>query len=183
MISFFQRSFLLSLILSSVACQRAAEEKSTLIISLPPSEKVGSLSCSTCLKFMAVNISGEGISSTIYAKKEHGDFSELGTEISPEIEIEVPVGKQRLFQVVAAYSDADDKIEVKYGTATADLSGSTNQVALTLSSLGNFEGGHIAGRYLTGSNIGPTGVVNINLIPAPGLRAFTLFKTNISVKV
>lgn len=179
MIQFLQRTVLFLFIIGSVACQRAAENKTSLVISLPPSEKLNALSCSTCLKFLAVNISGDGISSTIYAKKEHGDFGELGTEISPEIELEVPVGKQRFFQLIAAYSNASDQIEIKYGTATADLAGSTNQVSMTLSSLGNFEGGHIAGRFLSGPDVGPTGIVNINIVPEAGRRSFTLFKTNI----
>ncbi len=172
----------LSLILiffSAVACQRAAEEKSTITISLPPSEKLGAFACSTCLKFMAVNISGEGIPSVIYAKKEHGDFSEAGTELTPEIEIEVPVGKQRFFQVFAAYSSSSDDIEIKYGTATADLAGATSLVPMTISSLGQFEGGHITGRYLTGNNVGPTGVVNINIVPEPGKPEFTFLKSYI----
>lgn len=179
MILFLKRTVLFSLIASSVACQRAAEDSASLVISLPPSEKLNALTCTTCLKFLAVNISGEGINSVIYAKKEHGDFKEIGTEITPDIEIEIPVGKQRLFQLVAAYSNASDQIEIKYGTATADLTSTTNQLSMTISSLGNFEGGHIAGRYLTGPDVGPTGIVNINLIPVAGHRSFTLFKTHI----
>lgn len=178
-----QRISFLACLFLLVACQRAAEEKTTLKLSLPPVEKLSSSSatgCTVCLKFLAVNISGEGIASTIYAKKEHGDFSEEGTEISSEIELEVPVGKQRFFQVVAAYSDSDEDIEIKYGTTTVDLTSSTNLVSLSITSLGEFKGGHIAGRFLTGTNSGPTGVVNINLIPVPGLRAFTLFKTHIT---
>ncbi len=179
MILFLKRTGLFILMVISVACQRAADDKASMVISLPPSEKLNSLTCTTCLKFLAVNISGEGISSVIYAKKEHGDFKELGTEITPEIELEVPVGKQRLFQLVAAYSNASDQIEIKYGTATADLTSTTNQLSMTISSLGNFEGGHIAGRFLTGPDVGPTGIVNISLIPVVGHRSFTLFKTHI----
>ena len=180
MIRTIQKILLFALCLSANACQRAAEEKSSIVISLPPSEKLSSSStCNPCLKFLAVNVSGEGINSTIYVKKEHTNFSEENSEISSEIEIEVPVGKQRLFQVLAAYSNSSDEIEIKYGTAIADLTSSTSEVPMTITSLGNFEGGHIAGRFLTGANVGPTGTVNINLIPEPGKRSFTLFKTQI----
>jgi hypothetical protein len=179
MVRYTQKFLLFAVCLSAMACQRAAEENSSIVISLPPSEKLSASStCDPCLKFLAVNVSGEGISSTIYVKKEHGDFSEEDSEISPEIELEVPVGKQRLFQVLAAYSNSSDDIEIKYGTTVVDLSSST-EISMTIASLGNFEGGHIAGRFLDGPNRGPTGTVNINLIPEPGKRAFTLFKTQI----
>ena len=181
MILFLKRTVLFSLIASSVACQRAAEDKASLVISLPPSEKLNAFTCTTCLKFLAVNITGEGISSVIYAKKELGNFNDPNTQITPEIEIEVPVGKQRYFQLLAAYSNAAGQIEIRYGTTTADLSSTTNQLSMTLSAPKVFQGGHIAGRYLSGlsPDMGPTGIVNINLIPEPGHRPFTLLKTHI----
>jgi hypothetical protein len=179
MVLHVQKIILFAICLSAMACQRAAEENSSIVISLPPVEKLSASStCDPCLKFLAVNVSGEGINSTIYAKREHGDFSEENSEISSVIELEVPVGKQRLFQVMAAYSSSSDDIEIKYGSTVVDLSGST-EIPMTISTLGNFEGGHIAGRYLDGLNRGPTGTVNINLVPEPGKRAFTFLKTQI----
>lgn len=179
MISFtFKKVALLFLAISTVACQRQQSENALVTISMPQQQKASaSSSCDPCLKFLAVNVSGEGIPTKIYANKEHDDFSQLGTQISGEFNLEIPSGKQRFFQLVAAYADSEGELEVHYGTTKVDLSNSVQIVEIPLVSQGHFEGGHISGRYMDAPLSGPTGRVNINL-NLDG-TSFTLFKTNI----
>lgn len=163
---------------TTIACQRQQSENAQVTISMPQQQKASaSSSCDPCLKFLAVNVSGEGIPVKIYANKEHNDFSELGTQISGEFNLEIPSGKQRFFQLIAAYADSDGELEVHYGTARVDLTNSVQVVEIPLASQGHLEGGHISGRYLNTAISGPTGRVNINL-NFDG-TSFTLLKTNI----
>lgn len=164
-----------------IGCSRAKEESTSISIALPHQQKLGAMTaCTSCLKFIAINVSGPGIAQTIYAKKEQGNFQEAGTEISDAfIEIEVPVGTQRQIQMIAAYNSPTSEIEIKYGTTISDLVTGEVTIDLPLASLGNFEGGHIVGRYLTGANVGPTGPIDIKITPISGMPKFTLLKGSI----
>lgn len=182
MTSALQKIVLLFLVCSTLACQRKQGEQASVTIALPNVQKASTLSsCTVCLKFIAVNVSGDGIAPKIYAKREHSNFSETGTEITGEFELVVPTGPQRQFQIVAAYVDyssGTEEIKIHYGSSIADLVNSSHTVEVSLEVLDTFKGGHIAGRYLNRLSGGPTGIVNINLIPKAGLGSFTLFKTS-----
>lgn len=180
MTSQFQIAVLLAVVsLFHISCTRAKSDNSQIVISVADFNKATLSSCTTCLKFLAVNINGPGIPNTIYAKLEHNDFQEEGTQLAGEIVLEVPSGDGRLIEMVAVYTNTNQNITVSYGSQLTNISGSSTVVSIPLDSLGEFKGGAIVGRYLTGTNTGPTGNVSIALRPKPNMPKFTLLKTSI----
>jgi hypothetical protein len=166
---------------SNLSCTRAKSDNSQIVISVEDFKKTTSTTCTKCLKFLAVNVSGPGIPNTIYANLQHENFSEEGTQLTAgEIVLDVPSGEGRLIEMVAAYAETSAPITVSYGSQVTTISGTSNVVTIPLDSLGEFRGGAIVGRYLTSTNSGPTGNVSIALRPKPNMPRFTLLKTSIA---
>lgn len=104
------------------------------------------------------------------------DISDLG---SVKVGLELTNGTGRLFQVGLAFQDesSDGKISLVYGDSVADLSGSSAAIGISVvESLTGGEG-HIRGRYLSGNNIGPTGIMEVKIKPRANRPALTIMKT------
>lgn len=168
-------------------CDRPAPESARVALQLPVYESDGTLStspsggglaaqsaassavlpgisaCSICLKEIIVNVDGNDFK-TISLIQKHEDFEQEGTQLSAEIVLEVPAGPQRKIQILALYRNpgADGGVRVQYGQVSVDLaSAEPPPIYMTLASVGQFKGGSVTGRYLTGTASGPTGKVNI----------------------
>jgi hypothetical protein len=147
------------LLLFTFGCQRATQDSSSVRISFP-SGNIGALSCTQCLKLFVLNIEGAGFEK-IVKTVQHDNMSEPGTELSGTFELVLPSGKDRKFQVIAIYLDANKVQTVHYASLVKDLNGTDTDIPLNLTSLGVFKDGKIVGRYLTQPEDGPTGNVNV----------------------
>lgn len=154
-------------------CERASEGNSRVVIGFgghsSAHSNMSALACTKCLKAVFVNVDADDLKTLVFNQR-HGEFKEAGTEISPEVVLEVPSGNKRRFQVMALYLE-NNKHYIQYGTATADLlTVEPPPIMLPLTNLGEFKGGQITGRYIndfnsvTNKDIGPTGVVNVSIV-------------------
>lgn len=158
------------------SCERATEGSSTVSLNLGGGQtalhsNVSSFACTKCLKAVFVNVDADDIKTIVFNQK-NDDFKQAGTEISPEVVLEVPSGSKRRFQVMALYLE-NNKLYIHYGSVTLDLfTVEPPPVTLSLPNLGEFKGGHIVGRYITDFNAvtskdnGPTGIVNVSIVHA-----------------
>lgn len=155
------------------ACDRAPSDVSRVSLQLPmysssgASSKTGvdALACNPCLKSIIVNVNG-GDFKTITYNQQHADLEEDGTQLSGEVVLEVPAGPGREIQILALYKNnsAGDDVTMQYGSTVVDLlSAEPPPVVMKLTNLGAFRGGSIQGRFLTGTDSGPTGRVKMEL--------------------
>jgi hypothetical protein len=157
--------FLISVLaLLTTGCERAVD-KSQVSISLPSYSTLSAENCTgtKCLKALIVNVEGSSFSKIVVDKK-HSNMSEPGTQINPIITVEVPTGPNRKFQIFAVYREPGGEMSAQFGSTVVDLnSAEPPPVVITLSPPANFKAGSLVGRYLTDSNSGPSGKVNISL--------------------
>lgn len=165
-----------------LSCERASKDTSTVSLLLPTektSQSVSSLTCTKCLKAVAVNVDGEGIANTVkYFSKI--DFDNSLAELGGEVALEVPAGSKRRIQVLAVYRNSDNSKEVQFGSVVVDLLESEPPpINVSLANLGVFKGGSLVGRYLTSTNAGPTGKVLISFKHASSGLNMQLFESEI----
>ncbi|MBY0555081.1 FG-GAP repeat protein [bacterium] len=151
--------------------------KVSISMSSDMSKKAGALSCTTCLKHLGVNVSADSMK-TIVEGKSHPEFRESGTSIDGTIEVLVPPGKQRKIAVLGAYMDftTDETVKFYYASKTVDIEGAEVTLNMNIDYLGDFEHANLVGRYLTGTNTGPTGFVNVKVSPFKGADDFIMQK-------
>ena len=152
--------FICLIVAFSFGCDRPTKDTTKLSVSLP-SGGVGQLSCSHCLKMVIINISGDGFPTIAETFEDPLGMDSQGTELSGTVEIsEVPVGVNRTIQVLALYRESNNSLTVHFANTLVEVdSDGPNEFPLTVASLGVFKGGSIVGRYLTGTDTGPTGRV------------------------
>lgn len=174
--------------LTFFSCQRATEGSSTVSLNLSGNSSAHSsmsaFACTKCLKAVFVNVDSSDLKTIVFNQK-HDEFKEAGTEISPEVVLEVPSGSKRRFQVMALYLE-NGKHYIQYGTTTTDLlTVEPPPITLALTNLGEFKGGQITGRYIneynavTNKDIGPTGIVNVSIVHSASGAELQFDKTEI----
>lgn len=176
--SLFRIAFILVLGLLVTNCERAAKDSSVISLQVPTYTKVGSLTCTKCLKAVVVNVSGEF--PLIKTMRMSDKFSDAAEEVSNEVVLEVPQGPARKITVFAIYRTSTGTLEAQNGTVTADIFGiDPPPITISMTNLGQFKGGSIVGRYLTATDSGPTGRVTITIDdPIKGVKV-DLFETEI----
>lgn len=159
----------LVLTLGAFSCERGSNESSRVSLMLPTYSDMSSLACTKCLKAVIVNIDGAGFPTLKYFNKMA--FNLASAELLPEVVFDVPSGPARKIQILGIYRLSDGTFEAQYGSVITDIFGlEPPPIVLTLNNLGLFKTGSIAGRYLTGSDTGPTGKVVISINHASGLN-------------
>lgn len=163
-----------------VSCTRTGKDNETKIsISIPQtmkSQKVGSLASST-LSHVSINISGIGLSSPIvfnWDSENNGPAGSVTTTAPTSFSFDIPKGPDRLFQILAVYSDSSSNsgsMQFYYGDQIKSMVAATEEVPINISSVGQSStiiSGRIQGRYLTSPSEGPTGRVDIVYFPPGG---------------
>jgi hypothetical protein len=169
----FFKFFLCSLsLLTVLGCTRpnGSGESSSLSLNIPAGEQ-SSQETVEILSHVTINISGPGIAKPILINWDNNCYPCTPTQMvqnqKTAFNIEVPSGAERLIQVVAVYMDQNSKMSLYYGDLTKNLVALTETAPVLLNKLttNNEFSGTIAGRYLTGENIGPTGVLTMKFKP------------------
>lgn len=154
----------------TLSCTRAEKETEAKIsIALPQSmssQKQGALAVDT-LSHIVINVTGEGILTPIvfnWDLKQNG----LGQTLAAPIELLIPQGTDRLIQVLAVYQDSTgNSMQFFYGDKVQTLANLSETVTIGISSVSQAAPvftGKISGRYLTGTNTGPTGIVTTGYV-------------------
>lgn len=181
LLSKIRKIFLFSLLVTLFLASCTRSEKSNeskISISLPQSlksNKMGVLSTSN-LVHVSINITGGGILTPIVYNWDSDSHNAVTSIEAPSsFNFDVPKGTDRLFQILAVYSDTSSsnngRMEFYYGDVTKTLVASTEDVPIEMSSVGpaaNVVSGRIQGRYLTSFNDGPTSRVDIVYFPPGG---------------
>jgi hypothetical protein len=181
----------ISLVLST-GCQRPQADKTQIQISLPKNMASGNLNSQTApgtddkLAHVIVNITGEGISDLMLFQWDSCHDCTNKREISTTLDIpkEIPMGKARLVQVLAVYSNqTTSAMKFYYGDATQDFSKAVEQVPLIINQVGNGSApiisGRVSGRYFNSATGGPTGEVHMKYNPGNGKPALVVDKDTI----
>lgn len=146
-------------------CTRNVETNSNVTLSFPNLNQVGTLSCTTCLKYIIVKVEGDGfdkILTKVSAENIHDT-----SEVSGEFTYSIPPGLNRKFKAVAIYVLNGTHI-LASGETAVDLPDTTfKEVSIDMIGQGEVHGGSLVGRYITGTlngdDVGPTGTVDMIL--------------------
>lgn len=146
-------------------CTRNVETNSNVSLSFPNLNQVGSMSCTTCLKYIIVKVEGDGfdkILTKVSAENIHDT-----SEVSGEFTYNIPPGLNRKFKAMAIYVLNGTHI-LASGETSVDLPDTAfKEVSITMISQGEVHGGSLVGRYITGlsngNEVGPTGTVDVIL--------------------
>lgn len=157
------------------SCERASVQSSVVSLQLPSISESGQIqktngtlsSCTICLKAAVVRASGAGFN-PVQLQRYHENMDVADAQLDSEITLEVPIGSQRHFQILALYRNAGGTLKVYHGSSYADLNAEAAKVDIQLNFIGNL-GGSLMGRYLTSADEGPTGKVNISYEHPSGL--------------
>jgi hypothetical protein len=174
----------LMLMLLISGCTRESSEVSKLKLVLPSGatqQKVGALGAESMLSHLIINVSGEGIPSPIVFNWDACENDcDTPMPAPPAFVLDVPMGNNRMVQVLAVYSDSSDIGEFYYGDAVQSLLRAEESVVINLSSFAtgvDLSGdGRVAGRYLPIDNFGPTGELYVTYTP-PGKPGLILEKS------
>lgn len=163
-----------------VSCTRTGKDnESKISISIPQtmkSQKVGSLASSTLIH-VSINISGNGLSSPIvfnWDGEKNGPAGAATTTAPTSFSFDLPKGPDRLFQILAVYSDSSSNsstMQFYYGDQVKSMVAATEEVPINISSVGQSSAiisGRVQGRYFTSATEGPTGPVDIVYFPPGG---------------
>lgn len=174
--------FVITIILSVLfsSCERAAREQSKVVFNLASIKDVGAAS-SVNKKLVGyfVNVSGSDISPKIVKNDKLSNINDTsGGGLNSTIELIVPSGRARYIQILGIYriedgGSLDGTLEAQYGEIPAiDIFGvdpPAIEISLEILGTGGFKAGSVVGRYITkntlGVDYGPTGFVNIGIIP------------------
>lgn len=166
---------ILAMALFLSACDRMAVEDSKVSLKLPKtvSGKAGAQSVSA-LKHIAVQVTAADMPEPVTLILDSHDSQTLPSEVT----VEIPSGNNRLIQVLAAYGTGsnDDGAIIYYGDVTKTLVGGTDSADVPMDNLSGTqpeEEGRVYGRYLTGTNQGPSGELKMVYRPA-GKPAITV---------
>lgn len=163
-------------ILMNQGCSRDegdSGDKSKLSISLPAEfkslqgyNKVSALSAEK-LVHVSISATGSGMSPVTYQWNSCRSCI-YGSVPPSSFDIEVPGGTDRLIQILAVYEG--EEMSFRYGDARIDATGGEIflPIAVTEISAGQNISGSISGRYLSGTDVGPTGIVDVYYQPPSG---------------
>jgi hypothetical protein len=183
---------MVSFAITLVGCTRPTDaSKNRVSIMLPQSlssstgqsllSAAGTVLTAADLMHVTVFATGGGMSpQAINLESCHGCI--VPTPIPLSYDLVLPSGTGRLIQVLAVYQDPKSKeMLFYYGDMSADLNGTdtTLNIPITKLSQGVVIQGQVAGRYLTGTNTGPTGKVDIKFVPGAGKPAMTVSDASI----
>ncbi|KYG65527.1 hypothetical protein AZI86_00155 [Bdellovibrio bacteriovorus] len=157
----------------NLGCERNASNKSRITLALPSElqERIekSQVSTYTALKLhhVALQITAPDIVNPIRVILDsQGD----NVALPSTIEVEIPPGDNRLVQLIAAYAaDESDSPWIYYGDVTQSLKKSIENITLPVYKLGGAgvtTMSRITGRFLTSTNAGPTGVLEMVYRPA-----------------
>jgi hypothetical protein len=146
-------------------CTRNVESNSNVTLSFPNLNQVGTLSCTTCLKYIIVKVEGEGFDKIL--TKVSAENIQDTSEVSGEFTYSIPPGMNRKFKAVAIYVLNGTHI-LASGETTVDLPDTSfKEVSIDMIGQGEVHGGSLVGRYITGvsngNDVGPTGTVDVIL--------------------
>jgi hypothetical protein len=177
----YHRALLLVLALAvagPIGCTRKAAPTSAAKItldlsSITKSSKVGALESEIEAIILNVTVKTSAGPQVIYRGWSGHDFG-ASTYPSPEFFLisDLQSGTAPLIQVlVVKNNETTGGMTFHYGKAQETLSGAEQTVTVPIAQVGSSVAdgdGQIAGRYLTGSNVGPTGRLNIQYNPGDG---------------
>lgn len=157
----------------NLGCERNASNKSRITLALPSElqERIEKSEVSSYtalkLKHIALQITAPDIVNPVRVILDaDGD----DTALPASVEVEIPPGDNRLVQLIAAYAaDENDSPWIYYGDVTQSLKKSTENIVLPVYKLGGSGVSvmaRISGRFLTGTNTGPTGVIDMIYRPS-----------------
>jgi hypothetical protein len=131
---------------------------------------------------VAINVTGAGLPAPIIFS---WDSHQNGTQVAAptSFDFDVPSGAGRLIQVLAVYEQTTTQSMIfTYGDVTANLPQGNFSVAVTVSEIGagSVVTGRVAGRYLTGTDSGPTGIVDVHFNPGGGKPPLIIEKSYIA---
>lgn len=125
------------------SCERAAVQSSFVSLQLPSISDSGQIqktgeafSCNTCLKAFVVQASGAGFD-PIRQNRFDGNMDLSGLQLNGDIIMEVPIGSQRHFQILALYRNADGMMKIYYGSSYEDLNAEASKVEIKLNLVGS----------------------------------------------
>lgn len=185
-------SLLLALTLSFVSCTRPKEElKNSSIVSFSFSQTLdqqglgskftAQTAANAQLVHVSISVSGPGIPNAVLLTWDSCRNC-IGLSTSPSsFELTVPSGENRLIQVMTVYQDpSSNQMEFNYGDTTTTVSGAAMSVPVSMALLNTTTvvEGQVSGRYLTGADSGPTGIVDVKYRPA-GKPAMTIMQEDI----
>lgn len=162
------------------SCQRANNETSKVSLTLANnlSQNAGAFSCTICLKRLSVNIRADDMK-TVVSSLNHSDFRQANTSIDGRIEVFVPPGEKRTIAVLGVYMDftgGTENIKFYYAEKVVNIDSSEVTVEMLINALPTFQHSSLVGRYLTGANTGPTGLVDVKILPIAGAEPFIMQK-------
>lgn len=124
----------------------------------------------TKLSHLVINVTGPGIAVPIVINWDSCRTCPV-TQSTESFFMEIPSGSNRLIQVLAVYVDQDSEtMRFFYGDLNAELNQAEMGLDIPVAKIGTgpLVMGNVAGRYLTGQDSGPTGIVNIRYNPGVG---------------
>lgn len=173
-----------------ISCTRAPDEASKISFSLPqkPTSLAQSVSAQNFdINYVAINVTAADMpaifcSYDIERGRKQGPCVFTGMPATPKVQLELPIGDKRLIQVLAGYRDETaDLMKFEYGDSTANLTAgeASVNIQLTATSATAEGAGHIQGRYFTGANVGPSGLLRVKVKGHPDKPALVLQETEI----
>jgi hypothetical protein len=176
----FKFIFMCLFVLAFSACTRAPETSNvSFSLSLPSTGQNGSTAAGDQLMHVAINVTGPGIASPIiYSWDGHQNGTKLTAPSS--FAFDVAQGDSRLVQVLAVYqNETSGTMSFTYGDTTTAISGANVSLTVTMAPIGAGSSvqGQISGRYLTGTDSGPTGIIDVNFNPGGGKRSLIIEKS------
>lgn len=175
---------LVSLLSLVAGCTRKAEdnkETTQIQLSLPStaamSKSMSAQAVTYMVKHLVVNVTADGVT-TVCEWDASGSKSGPCDVAFPTVQLDVPAGTNRMIQVLTVYDSTGGQL-FKYGDAVANISAGNATVPVVMSDLSTTSSGamgDIKGRFLTASNVGPTGTLITRLLP-PGKPSMVLTQT------
>ncbi len=161
-------AFLFCACVLATGCTRPKQDKSSFNVSIVlPHEAQGHLKSTLAnptLAHVVLNVSGEGIPQNIFRVWDDDD----GKTAPTTFDVDVPMGSNRLIQVLSVYRSDEGGMLFFYGDTLTNLEKTQETVEVKLAPLGltgKTFGGDIAGRYFDSSGSGPTGIVETRYQP------------------
>lgn len=142
-----------------------------------------SLAASEVLQVIIINVSAPDMNTVFY--QWDGDCHCLSGAIAGapgSVALDVPMGKGRLIQVLAATQDTATRgMRIYYKSARVDLTAETQDVSLSLSAQGGISGKqtNLVGRYLRSNGTAPTGTL-VSKFQPPGEPAMVISRSAIA---
>ena len=174
-----------------ISCTRSLDDKTGLKLVIPASSKLEAQQTTMFPMYAAVSVHYSDrptISRSFELKDRMGDSANGTTgpiEQPSDLEIFVPSiaqGSKALVQLLVVYEDPNGgALEFNYGDVVSDIAGGENLLDITVAAIGTSSKETLfAGRYLTDTNQGPTGLVSMMLHPPNGKPAMEIEKEPIN---